>query len=105
MPGEVDPVYILARKVLLDALEALGPQRKAVILVGAQAVYLRTGETDLEVAPFTQDADVALDPVLLQDEPLLAAAMERAGFTAGDQPGAWRSARIRMEAAGIEPKN
>ena len=93
MPGEVDPVYVLARKVLLDALEALGPQRDAVVLVGAQAVYLRTGETDLNVAPFTQDADVALDPALLLDEPLLAAAMEQAGFTIGKDPGAWASAQ------------
>jgi hypothetical protein len=93
MPGVPDPVYILARRVLLDALEALGPQRNAIVLVGAQAVYLRTGETDLAVAPFTQDADVALDPNLLLDEPLLVAALERAGFQAGAQPGAWLSAQ------------
>jgi hypothetical protein len=32
-PG-VDELYVLARGVLLDALEALGPQRDAAILVG-----------------------------------------------------------------------
>ena len=36
-------LYVLARCVLLDALEALGAHRHAVVLVGAQAVYLRVG--------------------------------------------------------------
>jgi len=53
----VDELYILARRVLLDALEALGPHRDAVVLVGAQAIYLRVGEADLAVAPFTTDRD------------------------------------------------
>lgn len=35
MPGAPDPRYVLARTVLLDALEALGDQRSAVIVVGA----------------------------------------------------------------------
>ena len=39
MPGALDPRYVLARAVLLDAIEALGNQRSAVIVVGAQAVY------------------------------------------------------------------
>lgn len=43
----VDPEYVEARRVLLDALEALGPHRKAVVLVGAQAIYLRVGEGNL----------------------------------------------------------
>lgn len=42
-PGVVDPLYVLARRVLLDALEALRPHKNALILVGAQAVYLHTG--------------------------------------------------------------
>jgi hypothetical protein len=60
--GVPDPVYVRARRVLLDALEALGPHRESVVLVGAHAVYLQTGEADLAVAPFTQDADLLLDP-------------------------------------------
>ncbi len=75
MTGEIDPIYIAARKVLLDALQALGPQRDAVVLVGAQAVYLHTGESEVAVAPFTQDADVALHPARLVDEPILATAL------------------------------
>lgn len=42
--GEPDPVYVRARRALLDALQALGPHRAAVVLVGAQAVYLHVGE-------------------------------------------------------------
>ena len=38
--------------MLLDALEALRAQREAAILVGAQAVYLHTGEIDLTVPEF-----------------------------------------------------
>jgi hypothetical protein len=33
-----DPLYVVARAALLDALDALGGQRDAVVLVGAQAI-------------------------------------------------------------------
>ncbi len=69
MPGEVDDAYILARRILLDALEALAPHRDAVIVVGAQAIYLHTGEGDLAVSPYTTDADLALDPSALSPAP------------------------------------
>ena len=55
MSGEPDPQYVVARGVLLDALEALGAQRPAVIPVGAQAIYRHTGAIDLAVAEFTTD--------------------------------------------------
>ena len=63
-PGDPDQqeAYALARRVLLDALDALGDQGDAVVLVGAQAIYLHTGDTDLAVAPFTTDGDVAINP-------------------------------------------
>lgn len=61
-----DAVYVQARRVLLDALEALGDQRDALVLVGAQAIYLHTGEGDLAVAPYTTDGDIALDPSELE---------------------------------------
>ena len=63
MPGAPDPEYVAARRVLLDALEALDDHRAALILVGAQAIYMHTGEGDLAVAPYTTDGDIALDPV------------------------------------------
>lgn len=88
-----DPRYVAARKVLLDALVALAPHNKAIIVVGSQAVYLHTGANDIGVAPYTTDSDLALDPTLIGDEPELEAAMRRAGFDllGGDrrQPGTW----------------
>jgi predicted nucleotidyltransferase len=81
--------YVLARRVLLDALDALEVPREAIVLVGAQAVYLHTGDTDLAVAPTTTDADIALAPDRLRDEPLLEAALRAAGFVPGSNPGSW----------------
>lgn len=98
MTGEersIDPVYVAARSVLLDALEALDAHRQALILVGAQAVYLRTGTAGLIVAPYTTDGDVAIDPSLLGDDPALQVAMRRRGFElliradGGIEPGTW----------------
>jgi hypothetical protein len=63
----LDELYVIARRVLLDAFEALVAHRDAIVLVGAQAVYLRTGEADLAVAPFTTDGDLAIDPALLAE--------------------------------------
>ncbi|MBA9002760.1 GSU2403 family nucleotidyltransferase fold protein [Thermomonospora cellulosilytica] len=81
--------YVLARRVLLDALDALGAHREAIVLVGAQAVYLHTGDADLAVAPTTTDADIALAPDRLRDEPLLEDALRTAGFLPGSNPGSW----------------
>jgi hypothetical protein len=78
--SEHDELYVLARRVLLDALEALGAHREALVLVGAQAVYLRVGEADLAVAPFTTDGDLAIDPALLAEIPPLEQALMAAGF-------------------------
>ena len=61
MPGEPDPLYVEARRALLDALEALKPHLKSLIVVGAQAIYLHAGEADVAVAPYTKDGDVAVD--------------------------------------------
>ena len=72
-----DPGYVAARRVLLDALHALGADRKAVGLVGAQAVHLHVGDGDLAVAPYTIDGDLAIDPREL-DEPALATASQDA---------------------------
>lgn len=62
MPGDLDEAYIQARATLLDALQGLEQQLAAVVLVGAQAVYLRTGEADVPVLPYTTDADIGIDP-------------------------------------------
>ncbi|SCE82843.1 Protein of unknown function [Micromonospora haikouensis] len=85
------PLYVAARRVLLDALDALAEHRKAVILAGAQAIYVRTGqaELDVSVAPYTTDADLALDPRVLGASPALTQAMESAGFSLTIEPGIW----------------
>ena len=84
-----DRNYIDARETLLDAVEALGPHGDAVILVGAQAIYVHTTSEDssFAISPFTYDADLALDPNLLGGSPAIVEAMSRAGFLLGDQPG------------------
>ena len=90
MPGAPDPEYVLARRVLLDALQALGEQRSAVVLVGAQAIYLHSGDADLAVAPYTTDGNVVLDPSRLRNDPKLAEALNGAGFSADTQHvGTW----------------
>ncbi|MHB8574515.1 MAG: hypothetical protein ACYDCQ_04200 [Dehalococcoidia bacterium] len=69
--GAPDPAYIRARRGLLDALDALGPHRRAVILVGAQAVYLNVGEAREALSSSTIDADLALNPAAMPDNPAL----------------------------------
>lgn len=87
--GVLDPRYVVARAVLLDALEALGEQREAVVVVGAQAIYLHTGNIEFAVPEFTIDADITIDPALLQDSPEIESAMRAARFERGNRVGAW----------------
>ena len=85
----IEPLYVAAREVLLDALDALGEQREALILAGAQAIYIHTGAADLAVAEFTTDGDLVVNPEQLKTQPRLSEAMERAHFRSGLQPGSW----------------
>lgn len=92
--NERDPQVVSARRALLDALEALGPHRDAVILVGAQAIYIHTGSAEVALAEFTTDADLAVDPSLLGADPLIESAMTAAGFVPDPDSsalGTWRS--------------
>lgn len=91
----LSPEYVEARRVLLDALQALGPQIGAVVLAGAQAIYLRTGPTSLAIAEHTTDGDLAIDPELLEDTPPIGELMEAAGFQLAtfqesEEPGIWQ---------------
>ncbi len=92
MATPIDENYVNAKAVLLDALEALGPLRQAIILVGAQAVYVHTQERDADfaVSPFTYNADLALDPELPGSEPKITEAMLSAGLSLTGQPGIYR---------------
>lgn len=74
----MDELYVVARRVLLNALDALGTHREAVVIVGSQAIYVRVGEADLAVAAFTTDGDLGIDPSLLADAPALEAALTAA---------------------------
>ena len=85
----IEPLYVAARGVLLDALDALGDQREALILAGAQAIYIHTGAANLAVAEFTTDGDLVVNPEQLKTQPRLSEAMERAQFRSGVQPGSW----------------
>ncbi len=90
MPGAPDPLYVAARRTLLDALEAIRDHIEAVVLVGAQAVYVHTGEGELALAPYTTDADLMLDPAILGPTPLVENALEGAGFVQlPTEVGAW----------------
>lgn len=62
MPDEVT----MARLGLLDALAALESHLDALVIIGAQAIYLHTGATEIALAEFTTDGDVAVDPDLLR---------------------------------------
>lgn len=90
MPGVPDTLYVRARAALLDAAEALAVHRDALVLVGAQAVYLHTGDTVLAVAEYTTDADFTVAPTDLADAPLLAD-LVAGGFTPREHPGGWLS--------------
>lgn len=87
--------YIEARRALLDALTALQPHVDAFVLIGAQAVYLRTAGRLPGYQPFTTDADLALDPSRLADFPLLADAMLAEGFEYSGEPGIWNRHMLR----------
>lgn len=91
MPGEPDPLYVRARAALLDALNALEPHLDAVVLVGAQAIYMHTGDADLAVAEYTTDADFSVSPGDLADSPLLGDLLSAGGFTPREHPGGWLS--------------
>ncbi len=91
MSGEVDPLYIKARSALLDATSALITHIDAITLVGAQAIYIHTGETELEdigmVAAYTTDADFAVSPNDIAGSPTIAELLTNQGFTSRENPG------------------
>jgi hypothetical protein len=80
--------------VLLDALEDLRDHRDAIVVVGAQAVYLQTGPAAVGVAEYTTDADLAVDADRLADLPLLEDLMlrrfsHRRAPSGAAEPGIW----------------
>lgn len=104
VPPGVDPdaLAVTARRVLLDALDALEAHRDALIVVGAQAVHLRAQADPLPGATHTSDGDLGLDPRGLADDPQLEEAMRKAGFElkakgpqgTRRQPGIWERTEL-----------
>jgi len=92
-PEGVDPhqLTVVARRVLLDGLDALSDHLPALTIVGAQAVYLRTPDAAISNAPFTSDGDLSIDPRLLGEQPHLDVSLREAGFDLKyqNQPGLW----------------
>jgi hypothetical protein len=84
-----------ARAALLDALDALADHRQAIVVIGAQAIYIHTGGAAVALAEATKDSDLALDPRSLGRKPLVEDAMHAAGFELdprSGQPGTWINA-------------
>jgi hypothetical protein len=87
-----DDLLARTRSALLDALEALADHRDAIVVIGAQAIFLRTGPGSVALPEMTKDSDLALDPRILDREPLIEEAMRSAGFelqSQKPQPGTW----------------
>ncbi len=78
--AEMTDEVTLARRALLDALEALHDHLDAVVLVGAQAIYLHTGEADVAIAVYTTDGDLVVDPSILGADPRMEDALTAGGF-------------------------
>jgi hypothetical protein len=73
----------------------LGEHSRAVVVAGAQAIYMRAGPGVLPIADLTTDADLALDPDLLSPTPDLEAMLESGGFehvkrNGAPEPGSWQ---------------
>lgn len=85
----IAPEYVMARRVLLDALAALEEHLDSLILVGAQAVYHHTGDADLNVPLLTTDADLAINTRNLAEAPEIGSVLRTAGFMPGPNPGHW----------------
>jgi hypothetical protein len=95
--GAPDPEYVKARRVLLDALESLAPHSGALVLVGAQAIYLQVGPGELAVAPHTTDADIVIRPSELSDTPRLGSALAQGGFSPTAHPGTWTRDGVELD--------
>ena len=76
--GDAD-LLVRSRAALLDALDALADHRDAVVVIGAQAIYLHAGGAVVALAEATKDSDLALDPRMLGERPLIEDAMRAAG--------------------------
>lgn len=86
----LDHQIVVARNVLITALEALGSHRHAITLIGAQAVLEHTMDIDGVPMTVTSDGDAAISPALIDQDADIGQALTAAGFVQdGDRPGIW----------------
>lgn len=88
---KIDGATENARSALLDTLQALETHIDALVLVGAQAIYLQTVDFVSEVAPTTVDADFAIDTTVLENSPDIELVLLESNFkySASGNPGQW----------------
>ncbi len=85
-------LVVAARSALLDAMQALDAHRDALILIGAQAIYLHTGDAPVALAEATKDSDVAVDRGSWPTSRFLTPRCKQAGFSPdleNPQPGSY----------------
>jgi hypothetical protein len=86
---------VVARRALMGTLETLQPHLDSLILVGAQAVYLKSNHIELPLAPATSDADIAFDTRSLEVSPEIGKPLREAGYSPNEtakNPGHWINA-------------
>lgn len=72
---------VIARSALIDAISALNNvSETAFIVVGAQAVYLRTEQVQLRIPPYTLDGDIVADPRRVRRARIISETLESANF-------------------------
>lgn len=103
----LDRGYVVARNILLDALAALAPYgHEAVIVVGAQAIYLRCEDATTIIPPFTLDSDLVLDLGRRTSDAPIKGHLESLGYALRDgQPGLYSAPNVPIEArafAGVD---
>lgn len=98
-----EELMILARRCLLDALDALRFHLPSLILVGGQAVHLRAGNSIAALAPYTTDADLVVSSAQPASPPTIDEALRDAGFALrANAVGRWTKQFTRLGRDGID---
>jgi hypothetical protein len=98
MNGTMIDGFSLARASLVEAMRALHSiSNDGFIVVGAQAVYLRTAALRTTVPPFTLDGDIVADPRLVRRPRFILQTLENAGFTLRGHSGLYHRAATPIE--------
>jgi hypothetical protein len=81
--------FVRARRTLITVLRHLAVYREdAIVVAGAQAVYIRTAAEAFPFTPFTFDSDIVLDPRVLDPEPPVGSILASLGYVhRAEQPG------------------